>query len=305
MKKIILLSVILLTASLASGQTYLEYSNDQGVNPSSRSVIERLDNNRPQVVTTYDLRDDFLDACPNSADLLLESFEGGPGVISVCGTEISSAGDSCFSAGELVDGFNIQASVSGDVVLIPSGAIGNTSVLVGASAFANFTIINFTDANVNSLGIDIWENNDPTTIIRVFGASGLLETYSVLTGTNTESFFGFIADEPISKVEVEGNLGSGELVGNMQFGNCTTIIGFDDNLLSQVSVYPNPTTDILNVKVPANITVNSASLVSVLGANTGLKLVNGTINTSSLASGVYILTVNTSAGTMTQKVVKQ
>ncbi len=87
-------------------------------------------------------------------------------------------------------------------------------------------------------------------------------------------------------------------------GDCN-LLGANENLLSQVSVYPNPTTDILNVKVPANVTVNSASLVNVLGANTGLRLVNGTINTSSLASGVYILTVNTSAGTMTQKVVKQ
>ncbi len=87
-------------------------------------------------------------------------------------------------------------------------------------------------------------------------------------------------------------------------GDCN-LLGANDNLLSQVAVYPNPTTDILNVKVPSTITINGATLVNVLGANTGLRLVNGSINTSSLASGVYILTVNTSAGTLTQKVVKQ
>lgn len=263
-----------------------------------------MDNNKPQVVTTYDLRDDFLAACDNAAGLTLEAFGGGPGAIVGCGPVISSAGDGCFSAGELETGFEIRASNDTDVVIIPAGAIGNTSVLVGASAFIEFTIINFTDMNVTSLGIDIWENNDPISIIRVYGESGLLETYMVDTGVSNESFFGLIADEVITSVEVEGNAGSGELVGNMQFGDCRPL-GLNSNLLSQVSVYPNPTDDILNIQVPANITVNGATLVTILGANTGLRLVNGTINTSSLQSGVYLLTLNTSAGTLTQKIVKQ
>ena len=82
-------------------------------------------------------------------------------------------------------------------------------------------------------------------------------------------------------------------------------VGFDDNIADLVSVYPNPTTDVLNVNVPSSIEINSASLFDVLGKNTGVELVNGQINTSNLARGVYILNVETSAGTLTQKIVKQ
>lgn len=83
------------------------------------------------------------------------------------------------------------------------------------------------------------------------------------------------------------------------------VLGVNDNLLAQISVYPNPVNDVLNVNIPANVEVNAAVLYDVLGKNTGARLVNGTMNTSDLARGIYMLNINTSAGTFTQKVVKQ
>ncbi|AFL81776.1 hypothetical protein Aeqsu_2316 [Aequorivita sublithincola DSM 14238] len=83
------------------------------------------------------------------------------------------------------------------------------------------------------------------------------------------------------------------------------LLGVGENIENLVVVFPNPTTDILNVKVPASVNVNNANLINILGANTGLRLVNGSIDTSSLSSGFYILTLNTSAGTLTQKILKQ
>lgn len=82
------------------------------------------------------------------------------------------------------------------------------------------------------------------------------------------------------------------------------VAGVNDNLLSQVSVYPNPASDVLNVKVPATVEVTNAVLYDVLGKNTGVQLVNGSMNTADLARGVYILNINTSAGSLTEKVVK-
>ncbi|RMA57843.1 T9SS type A sorting domain-containing protein [Ulvibacter antarcticus] len=81
-------------------------------------------------------------------------------------------------------------------------------------------------------------------------------------------------------------------------------LGVNDVLLSQVAVYPNPTTDVLNIAVPSTVEVTAAVLYDVLGKNTGVALNNGTMNTAALAKGVYILSVNTTAGTLTQKVVK-
>ncbi len=78
-----------------------------------------------------------------------------------------------------------------------------------------------------------------------------------------------------------------------------------DNIADLTSVYPNPMTDVLNVKVPGNVEIIDARLVTVLGQDTGIKLANGTMNTADLARGIYMLTVKTSAGTLTQKVIKQ
>ncbi|MBZ0328147.1 MAG: T9SS type A sorting domain-containing protein [Altibacter sp.] len=83
------------------------------------------------------------------------------------------------------------------------------------------------------------------------------------------------------------------------------VLGVGDNALSKIAVYPNPASDVLNVSVPASLEVKGAILYDVLGKNTGIQLVNGTMNTSSLARGIYMLNVNTSAGTFTKKVVKQ
>lgn len=82
-------------------------------------------------------------------------------------------------------------------------------------------------------------------------------------------------------------------------------LSLNDHLLSQVAVYPNPAVDVINVNVPSGVQIESATLVDVLGKNTGATISNGTINVSELAKGIYMLSVKTTAGTLTQKVVKK
>ncbi len=82
------------------------------------------------------------------------------------------------------------------------------------------------------------------------------------------------------------------------------VLGVDNQILSQVSVYPNPASDVLNVKTPAGVSVNSVAVYDVLGKRSNVSLVNGQINIANLAKGVYILSLDTSAGTLTEKVVK-
>ncbi|GHC55747.1 T9SS type A sorting domain-containing protein [Ulvibacter litoralis] len=83
-----------------------------------------------------------------------------------------------------------------------------------------------------------------------------------------------------------------------------TALGLDNNSLAGVSIYPNPASDVLNVSVPSTVEVTSAVLYDVLGKDTGVSLVNGAMNTANLARGVYILSINTTAGSLTEKVVK-
>ena len=87
-------------------------------------------------------------------------------------------------------------------------------------------------------------------------------------------------------------------------GDCSSL-GVNQNALSQVSIFPNPTSDILNLKTPSNVEVNSVALFDILGKRVNINYSNETINMSALSQGIYILKVETSAGSLTQKIVKQ
>ena len=82
-------------------------------------------------------------------------------------------------------------------------------------------------------------------------------------------------------------------------------LGSDTNLSEIISVYPNPATDVLNIAIPSSVDVKSVSLFDVLGKKANVSLVNGQINISDLAVGLYLLNVETTNGTLTQKVSKQ
>lgn len=83
------------------------------------------------------------------------------------------------------------------------------------------------------------------------------------------------------------------------------VVGINDNVLSNVAVYPNPTSDVFNIDLPAGVEVLSSSLVDVMGRTTGVTYINGQMNVSALAKGVYFLNMETNQGSFTQKVVKQ
>lgn len=82
-------------------------------------------------------------------------------------------------------------------------------------------------------------------------------------------------------------------------------LGLGDNDLTGVAVYPNPATDVLNVTLPSNVEVKTATLIDVLGKTTGVSLENGQMNIADLAAGVYILNMDTNLGSFSQKVIKQ
>lgn len=83
------------------------------------------------------------------------------------------------------------------------------------------------------------------------------------------------------------------------------VLSVGDNLSEVVSVYPNPASTVLNVKLPSNIEVKRASLIDVLGKTTGAEYSNGEMNVSGIAPGIYILKLETNFGSYVQKVVKQ
>jgi hypothetical protein len=82
-------------------------------------------------------------------------------------------------------------------------------------------------------------------------------------------------------------------------------LSVEDNNLAGISIYPNPVNDVLNVKLPPGAEVTDMRLFDVLGRDTGLSMVNNTINTTSLSKGIYIFSLETIDGSYTSKIVKE
>jgi hypothetical protein len=159
-----------------------------------------------------------------------EDFTGGPTSITACDGPINSGGNSCFPAGEIIDGLDVRSLVptdpSADTVVIPVGAFGNSDVLVGPNTFVDVLEIQFPNNDVNSFGVDIWMPLEAGAVdvdVRVFGASGLIEALVVnVPGGATPAFLGYIAGEIVTRVEIENvTSGGGELISMASIGECT------------------------------------------------------------------------------------
>lgn len=85
----------------------------------------------------------------------------------------------------------------------------------------------------------------------------------------------------------------------------TGTLGIENNNLAEISLYPNPVVDVLNITLPSSVELQSATMHDLLGKQTQVSIgENNTINMSQMAAGVYILKLETNQGTMTQKVIK-
>lgn len=307
MKKITLLSFFICGFLFAQQpQSYSDLTIQTEINESNGQVAT-VTNGGQGIIDTYVAKILFdIAVGENCSDptLSFEDFIGGPAAIQSCGLTMSSAGDGCYAAGELQDGFVISSSSGLETVSIPAGAIGNVDPLAGAITFAEYTIIDFAP-NVYAVAMDIWENSAPMTEIRIFGESGdLIETVTVDIPVGIQVFFGVIADEPISKIELQGELDSGELIGNFYFGAMCQDLSVNDNVLSQLSVYPNPSSDVININTPSSVEVISTELYDVLG-NLVLRGATNELNISSLSTGLYLLNITTTQGSISKKVYRK
>lgn len=76
--------------------------------------------------------------------------------------------------------------------------------------------------------------------------------------------------------------------------------------LDQISIFPNPATDKLYIEMPNGLSVQSVILVDLLGRKTPMKIAgNNSVDLSKIASGVYILQLETPKGTLRRKVIKK
>ncbi|MAO10399.1 MAG: hypothetical protein CMC07_05825 [Flavobacteriaceae bacterium] len=137
--------------------------------------------------------------------------------------------------------------------------------------------------------------------IQYAGDNSYLEGTSIVDTPNEGYYFDSGTGEFVA---ISVGFGSDPFDGVFEISGDCSALGVNDNALSQVSIYPNPSSGILNIETPASVEVNSVAVYDVLGKKSNVSLVNGQVNISNLANGVYILSMDTNAGTLTQKIVK-
>jgi len=84
-----------------------------------------------------------------------------------------------------------------------------------------------------------------------------------------------------------------------------SFLNSNEFLAENISIFPNPANDIVNLEIPSNIELTSAKLYDLTGKDTGLIINSDTINVSNLSSDVYLLRVETTKGSISKKLVIQ
>lgn len=162
------------------------------------------------------------------------------------------------------------------------------------------------------------------------GAAAYLEDYEVLISTTDNEIASFTL-----LLNVANELSSGSFrtislntyVGNtvyiafrnkgndqytMQLDNIKVTTdgtaGVNDNLSSKLSVYPNPTSNVVNIDNNDNILISGISIVDINGRTVKSAKFDGVssaqINISDLSSGMYMMNISSDKGMTTKKIVK-
>ncbi|MCW4470175.1 T9SS type A sorting domain-containing protein [Flavobacterium sp. MFBS3-15] len=87
-----------------------------------------------------------------------------------------------------------------------------------------------------------------------------------------------------------------------------TVAGVNDNLASQFSVYPNPSSGVVTISNKNNILIEGISISDINGRT--VKQINAgnvtetQVTITDLAAGVYLMTLSSDKGSMTKKIIK-
>ncbi|NNK54186.1 MAG: HYR domain-containing protein, partial [Flavobacteriaceae bacterium] len=235
---------------------------------SNNSVI--IQTQGRAVSTTYSDRPTFQAAA--GPGMILEDFAGGPAGAGIftCGETVSSAGGGCFPANEIVGGLEITNNTGNTpaIIALGPGTFGNADFTVGTNFFADATVINFTNGDANAFGADLYNFTGTGAVdVRIYGTGGLIATYSV-PGVNPTgpTFFGAIADEVITSVELEvPGGGIVEHLANIEFGRANSMTcGLAPLPIpavgTQGAMDPSPATVGLNGTVGTDYSIESVTL---------------------------------------------
>ena len=132
--------------------------------------------------------------------------------------------------------------------------------------------------------------------------------YTILIGTSTfeeikaDTFEIRIFHNPI--LSYEGAVTTGNL--EIDSINTTVLLSTDEQSLEKINIFPNPASDFITLNISANDS-GMATFYNILGQEVmtqELNSINTRIDISELNSGIYMLAIKTSEGSITKKLIK-
>lgn len=313
MQKITLILSLCTFCAFGQNPTSLTEFIDAGLDEKSfvTTIKDQVlrSNNESNTTTVFDNVDDFLNNCTNSSSLIFEDFEGGPDdSVLQCGPSISSLGDSCYPANEIQEGIQFTTNrpdQDGPMVYFNGESFGVFDPSVGPDSFPDFLVINFSeDLNVRSVGFDLYSalGDGAATDVRLIGENGVIDAFIYDAPQDDFVFVGLVTTERIVSIEIENLDGVIENVAQFYFGNCEGNLSTEDQVLSDLIVFPNPAQNVITVT--ASTGIQTITIFNLLGQEV-LKQsgsqASSQINVSNLSSGAYLMNVSSDSGSQTLK----
>ncbi|MFV0573749.1 MAG: T9SS type A sorting domain-containing protein [Xanthomarina gelatinilytica] len=191
-----------------------------------------------------------------------------------------------------------------NIVTVSNGSLGitNNNSLTSINGFANLNTIHaFLSIQNNPLLTSINGINSLSNFVYPYGPLFNIKNNSSFSDYCTLSYI--ISDGLISSssYDVTGNAYN-PTYQDIVNGSCSlSIEEFESDI--DVSIYPNPTTDFINIQ--ANFDINSVEIYSLHGQKVLAIENQKTINISLLPEGIYFLKVKTEKSTVTKKIIKK
>jgi len=193
----------------------------------------------------------------------------------------------------------VGADINGVAINDRSGWIVSLSSDGSILAIGNYT------PNPGDLGrVRVYRNVSGTWT--QVGASIIGEAGSDATGLGDWNGYSvsLSSDGSIVAIGAPGNDGNGFNSGRVRVYDLSAVLSSDSFVLNNFTVYPNPTTEILNISLNTNLILKQVNIYNTIGQL--LQTENKQqINISSLAKGSYFVEVITNQGKATKTMVVQ
>ena len=227
--------------------------------------------------------------------------------------DILSNGDILFNNGDFTFS-NYSANMP------PTGAIGDTNndgfldifrngnIYVNNTTTNNWVKINTvgTDSNINGIGARVEIQTPAGKQIRDVRSG---EGFEFMSSLNTH--FGIGGESSINNITIYWPSGIVDYIPNPAINTTHNIVegsalSVIDETLIDVSIYPNPVEDELQIKTSSDITNKIATVFDINGKRIlSMKLKSNTINVSSLAGGIYFLRLESDGKIIKRKFIKK